>query len=108
MTDFPQPETEKDLTRPPVKLSKRSIEMVATSLDCDYKVTVLQNNGGSWVITVQFDDSSRQVVIETARGKVKVWRSLESAILFVMLNFNFATEVSVEIEQWKFQRVRTN
>lgn len=105
MSDFPQHATEREFTFPRVKLTKRNIEMVASLIGCDYKVTVLQNNVGLWTINVQFDDSTRQIVIETARGDVKVWRNVESAILFVKCNFNVAKEVVVEIGTWTLQRV---
>lgn len=68
-------------------------------------MTVHQTKEGLWTISVQFEGKSEAHSIETARGGMKVWRNIISAISFVQETCKFASAVFVEVGDWKLSRV---
>lgn len=88
---------------PPKRLTKRDL-IIGLSLGGNYIVTVHQTNEGLFTISVLFEGKNTSHSIETARGNLKVWRNVQSAILFVQENCKSATNVIVEIGTWKLSR----
>lgn len=90
---------------PPSRLTKRDLEMVRSSFGGKYAVTVHQTEEGLWTIAVKFEGKDEAHTIQTARGDTKVWRNFWSVISFVKENCKFATDVFIEIGDWKLARL---
>ena len=90
----------------PSGFTKRDLKMVGKSLGAQYVVTVHQTQEGSglWTVSLQFEGQEAQHSIETARGDMKVWRNVVSAITFVQENCKFASDVFVVVSGWKLAR----
>jgi len=99
------PELTNVASTPPNRLTKRYLEMVGSSLGGKYAVTVHQTREGLWTITLKFEGKDETHTIETARGDMKVWRNIISAISFVQENCKFASDVFVEVGDWKLCRL---
>ena len=72
------------------------MKRVTSSIGCADPVTMHQTDVGRWNIHEQSADHPRRIVIATIRGKRKVRRHLESAILFAKIIFEIANDVFAE------------
>lgn len=87
-------------------LTKHYLSMLASTVGANFAVTIREAGRGVWVITVQLDGQEPQQ-IGTTRGELKLWRTLTGAIAFVQKNFATASNVIVEVGNWRFERLPT-
>jgi hypothetical protein len=90
----------------PNGLTKRDLKMVGVSFGSQYIVTVHQTKEGLWTVSLKFEGQDEPHTIETARGDMKVWRNVVSAITFVQENCKLASDVFVEVSGWKLARAQ--
>lgn len=89
------------------RLTKQYLAVLGTAVSGGYVVTVHEAGAGVWAVAVQFDGQESQQ-IATSRGELKVWRTLIGAINFVQDNCAAATDVFIDVGNWRLSRLHAH
>lgn len=90
-------------THPKKTFTKNDLDLIASSSKNGYIIKVHQTKEGLWTISLVTENKNILSII-TARGKVKSWRNMMSAIIFTQENCQKASQVLIEVGGWKFEK----
>jgi hypothetical protein len=66
----------------------------------EYAVVISEQQRRCWTVEIRTASGSHR--LQTHRGAVKIWRSLETAIRFIQTQLGRCAEVSVVVGNWRF------
>lgn len=85
--------------------TKHNLGLIESSAKNNYVVKVHQTQDGQWTINIIIGEQKNDLSINTARGKLKKWRNMQDALLFVQKNCKTPKSVFIDMGNWKFCRI---